>query len=380
MMMKIAILTEKYPPDPGGLAISTQRLAVLLQRAGNQVEVFAPQESLQSGCTYSVQEGGVIVNRFASQRRVDDTLADWFDLILDRHHLQPFDVLHGFFLVQAGFLAAYAGNYLQLPSVVSARGNDLDRSVFHPGKAAHVLYALQHSRAITANAHHLVRKAQALAPGKIADYIPNSVDGGLFYPGERDVGLIKALDLDGRLVIGFTGEARSKKGLATQLLAFEKVAEWRNVTLLLVGGVRKGEDQELLHVFQKQKPFLHIRVLPTVALDQMPAYYRLMDVFWMPSLRDGMPNSLLEAMACEKAVVGTPVGGIADLLSHPGTGRMVPAGDVSALAETTIRLLDHPEERQSIGKTARDWVCQNYSPDKELQANLQVYLRVLHAA
>lgn len=377
-MMKIAILSEKYPPDPGGLAISAQRLARLLQGAGNQVEVFAPQESLQPGCTYSVQDGGVIVNRFAPQRRVDDTLADWFDLVVQGQNQRSFELLHGFYLVQAGFLAAYVGKYLNLPSVVSARGNDLDRAAFHPGKAAHILYALQSSSAVTANSRQLVRKARALAPEKLVAHIPNGVDPGFFCPGERNEELAKHLELGKRMVIGYTGEARAKKGLATLLLAYEQVAARREASLLLVGGVRTGEDQELINVFRKQKPSLDIKVLPPVPLDQMPDFYRLMDVFWMPSLRDGLPNSLLEAMACELPVVGTPVGGILDVLNEPGTGCLVPAGDVPALAETTLQLLDNPENRQSIGRVARERVCQSYSLDKELGENLHVYQRVMN--
>jgi glycosyltransferase involved in cell wall biosynthesis len=319
----------------------------------------------------------VIVNRFAAQRRVEDTLADWFDLVIDRHGQQSFDLLHGFYLVQAGFVAAYAGNYLNLPAVVSARGNDLDRSIFHPGKAAHILYALQHCSAVTANAWQLVRKAQALAPGKAVAHIPNGVDSEIFCPGDRDEALIRHLELDHCLVIGFSGEARAKKGLVTQLLAFEQVAAQREAALLMVGGVRKGEDQDLFNIFRKQKPSLNIKVLPSVPLEQMPAYYRLMDVFWMPSLRDGLPNALLEAMACERPVVGPPVGGIRDLLIQPEIGSLVPAGDVSALAELTIRLLDNPEERNSMGRAARDWVRQNYSLETELSANLHIYQQVL---
>jgi glycosyltransferase involved in cell wall biosynthesis len=376
-MIKIAILSEKYPPDSGGLAVSTQRLAHNLQGAGNLVEIFAPQESLPSGCTYSVQEGGVIVNRFGGQRRVDDTLADWFDRLVERHMQQPFDLLHGFYLVQAGFLTAYAGNYLHLPSVVSARGNDLDRAVLHPGKAAHVLYALQYSGVITANSRDLVRKAQALAPAKTIEYIPNSVDVDLFHPGERDENLAQQLGLEERPVIGFSGEARAKKGLASQLLAFKQVVSQRDAALLLVGGVRSGEDLALLNVFLKQNPALHIHILEQRVLEQMPAYYRLMDVFWMPSLRDGMPNALLEAMACEKAVVGSAVGGIVDILDHPEIGQIIPPGDVSALVEATLTLLDNPEKRQAMGKAARDWVVRHYGQSQELNANLQVYRRLL---
>ncbi len=375
-MMKVAILSEKYPPDPGGLAVSTQRLAVLLERAGNLVEVFAPQASLQPGCTYSVQEGGVIVNRFAVGRRIEDTLASWFDQIVEEHGNRTFDLLHGFYLVQAGFLAAYAGNYLNIPSVVSARGNDLDRSLFHPGKAAHILYALKHSNAVTANTNQLVRKAQALAPDQNVVHIPNGVDSELFCPGQPDRGFLRNTGLENCQLIGFSGEARGKKGLATQLLAFEKIAVQREVALLLAGGVRKGEDQELLDVFKAQRPSLKIITLPHTPLAQMPDFYRSLDVFWMPSWRDGLPNALLEAMACEKAVVATPVGGMVDLISSPETGCLVPAGDVTALAETTLRLLDSQVERQAIGRAARDWVCQNYTIKRELEENLQVYRRL----
>ena len=88
-----------------------------------------------------------------------------------------------------------------------------------------MLYALQQSTVITANSKHLVRKALALAPGKTVEFIPNSVDGELFQPGKRDEELAQQLELGNSLVIGFSGEARIKKGLAIQLLAFEKTSQ-----------------------------------------------------------------------------------------------------------------------------------------------------------
>ena len=375
--MKIAILSERYPPDVGGLAVSAHRLATLLQQAGRSVEVFAPQSSLKSGDAYSVQEGSLVVNRFGAHRHVEDTLAAWFDQLLDKHKSGPFDILHGFYLVQAGFIAAYAGQYLNLPAVVSARGNDLDRSVLHPSKAAHILYALQYASVITANSSDLKRKAQALAPRQRVEYIPNSVDGDLFQPGPRPPGLAQALGLSGAPVIGFAGEARAKKGLATILLAFEKINACRRVDLLLVGEARAGQDEELVQVFRKQNPALHLYTIPNLPLEQMPDLYRLMDIFWMPSLRDGMPNALLEAMACALPVIATPVGGIRDIIEHAETGWFAPAGDFAALAEATQTLLDNLLQRQAMGQAARRHVLQEHAPKAELQANLSLYQRLL---
>ena len=127
--MKIAFLTEKYTPDIGGLAISTERLARLLTSAGHSVQVFAPTTNLPPAETRTISSNQIRVTRFGAHKRVDDTLVDWFELLVQQHRQEPFDVIHAYFLSQAGFVATYAGKYLQLPSVVSARGNDLERAI-----------------------------------------------------------------------------------------------------------------------------------------------------------------------------------------------------------------------------------------------------------
>ena len=80
--MKIALLSEKYPPDVGGLAISVERMARLLQAAGHAVTVFTLCSDLPPGET-SVQDwANVRVLRLGVHRRTDDTLATWADLII----------------------------------------------------------------------------------------------------------------------------------------------------------------------------------------------------------------------------------------------------------------------------------------------------------
>src|SRR5829696_279407 len=153
--MNIALLSEKYTPDVGGLAISTERFARLLSSVGHQVRVMCPSPNLPASEKRTITHSGVSVTRFGVHKRVDDTLVDWFELLVEEHKRQPFDILHAYFLTQAGFVAAYAGNYLAVPSVVSARGNDLERAIFDPSRVAHCLYALQHAGAVTTNASEL---------------------------------------------------------------------------------------------------------------------------------------------------------------------------------------------------------------------------------
>ncbi len=380
--MRIALVSEQFPPDAGGLAVSAGRLACSLAAAQHTVEVFAPSKQVAPGAVASEHQAGVHVRRLGAHQRTDDTLADLLAALVAAHETQPYDLFHGFYLVQAGFVAAYAGHYTGTPSVVSARGNDLDRAVLDPGKAAHVLYALQHADAVTANSRQLARKAEALAPGRIVTLVPNGVDHLLFAPSPRDEALAQDLDLGGRRVLGFIGEARAKKGLATLLLAYAAVAEQLAPApapaLLLVGGVR-ADAKDTLRVFRKQNPALPVPVVDYLPPAALPAYYNLLDVLVLPSLRDGLPNALLEGMACGRAVVGAAVGGLPDALHDGKNGCLVPPGDVAATAAAVAGLLADPARRAQFGQAARATILRDFTPERELALNVALYQRLVQA-
>jgi glycosyltransferase involved in cell wall biosynthesis len=408
--MKIALLGEKYTPDIGGLAISTGRLGHLLASAGKEVRVFAPTSNLSASEQQTLNSSGVSVTRFGAHKRVDDTLVDWLELLVEEHKREPFDALHAYFLPQAGFVATYAGKYLNVPSIVSIRGNDIERAAFDPSRFSHVMYALQKASAVTTNASELVRKAKAFVEREIT-LIPNGIDTNLFKPMERNEALVESLGLtrkvilseaalapgasagenlvsykqdssvtptgfpqsDTLLVIGFVGELREKKGLKILLSAYAQINKKRPTILLIVGEVRTGEDKQVFDDLRLSIPDSQIIVTGTISHKDMPAYYALMDIFVHPSLRDGMPNALLEAMACEKAVIATPVGGVTDVLEDGKNGIIVGVNDASALAEQINELLDDLRKRASIGKLARETIKSKFTLEKELEANLIVY-------
>ncbi len=376
--MKIALLSEKYTPDIGGLAISAERLAHLLASAGHQVCVFAPTLNLSASETRTLPSGGVSVTRFGAHKRLDDTLLDWFELIVAEHKREPFDVLHAYFLAQAGFVATFAGSYLDVPSVVSARGNDLERAIFDPSRAAHIFYALEHASAVTTNANELAKKARGLVPGLEATVIPNGINVEHFKPLLRNKMLAESLGLnkEAARAIGFAGELREKKGLHPLLSAYAQVNKKSPATLLIVGDVRAGEDRQFFEEFKLSNPDTRIIVTGFVSQNDLPVYYSLMDVFIHPSLRDGLPNALLEAMACEKAVIGTPVGGILDVVIDCENGRFVRTNDPSELASVINELLADGNVRTKLGSTARQTVMDKFTLQAELDGNLALYRRL----
>ena len=194
-IMKIALLSEKYTPDIGGLAISTERLARLLTSTGYNVRLFCPSRNLLPSEKRTLTHSGVSVTRIGAHKRVDDTLVDWFELIVAEHKREPFDVLHAYFLTQAGFVATYTGKYLNIPSVVSIRGNDIERAAFDPSRFSHTMYALQNANAVTTNASELVKKAKAFVDREVI-LIPNGVDTEHFKPMEKNLVLAEALNIN----------------------------------------------------------------------------------------------------------------------------------------------------------------------------------------
>jgi glycosyltransferase involved in cell wall biosynthesis len=381
--MKIALLTEKYTPDIGGLAISAERLARLLASTGYDVHVFEPTLNLPASEGRTLGSNGISVTRFGARKRVDDTLVDWFELLAKEHKQEPFDVIHAYFLTQAGFVAAYAGKYLNVPSVVSARGNDLERAIFDPSRAGHILYSLQHASAVTTNAHELAKKATALMPGLGVTVIPNGIDTELFKPLPRNSALAESLNSinenqvnETSRLIGFVGELREKKGLRPLLSAYAQVNKKHPATLLIVGDIRAGEDKQIFEDFQHSHPKTQVIVTGFVSPRDLPAYYSLIDVFVHPSLRDGLPNALLEAMACEKPVIATPVGGIVDAVMDCKNGKLVSTNNPDELANAMDELLTNKDLRKRLGRSARQTIIHTFTLQSELNGNLAVYRRL----
>lgn len=381
--MKICLLSDKYPPQPGGLAISTQRLAQGLTGAGHAVQVVAPGQGLLPGQVEHSVDGEIHLHRFGPQRRIDDTFTQWFELVVDLHRQVGFDLVHGYYLAGAGFVAAYAGHYLNMPGIASARGNDIDRAIFNPNHTGAILWTLTHAAAVTTVSRELARKASALAPTCHPTVIHNSVDASTFTPAAPSPQLYANLDLSpDSPLIGFVGEARLKKGLTILLPAFAQAAagmlkaDLPAPTLLLVGGVRK-DDADITRVFQKQNPDLSVRIIPYLDQNRLPDYYNLLDLLVLPSLRDGLPNTLLEGMACGRAVIAANVGGIPDVICNNENGVLIPPGNIDMLAEAMLHLLQNSELRKTLGQAARQTVLDKFALERELQQNLQLYENLL---
>ena len=102
-----------------------------------------------------------------------------------------------------------------------------------------------------------------------------------------------------------------------------------------------------------------------------------MDVFLLSSRYEGLPRVVVEAMAMEKPVVSTPADGVLEIVLPERTGALVPFEDDAALAQTTLRLLEHPERAREQGRTARALAIERFDLESMIQRTASLYDAVL---
>jgi len=160
------------------------------------------------------------------------------------------------------------------------------------------------------------------------------------------------------IVLGSVGRLCKAKGYEYLLKAFIKVKEKISNTKLLIAG-----DGPLREQLEKLARNLHISTDVTFmgVLNNIPAFLNEIDIFVLSSVREGLPLSLLEAMAAEKPIIATAVGGIPEVIDNGSDGIIVTATNVDELKDAIISLLQDEDKRRAIGKNARNKVINYFS-------------------
>ena len=203
---------------------------------------------------------------------------------------------------------------------------------------------------------------------------PAGVDLTRFSPGPGCARVRGELALAGP-VIGSVAMFRGSKGHAELLEAFAHLAgEFPAARLLLVGdGTRRLSVEE-----QARGRGLGGRVVFTGFRDDVPELLRTMDCFVLASTRtEGVPQSLLQAMAVGCPVVATAVGGIPELVRHGVNGLLVPPGDPAALAAAIRTLLTEPARAGEMAEQGRALVRSGFSHTHAVECLERLYRELM---
>lgn len=373
MKPRLLFLSERYSPDLGGVASSAGRISRALAQIGAEVDVIAWTRTLDAGVV-ALEEGNPSVYRMGRFREWDVTMphtSNLFDWLLSTH---SYDAIWGHYLAPAGFLAVWFGRLKSIPSTVSVRGNDLDRDIYSPGDFARLRWTLEHADCVSAVTAELAVKVAALSGRQDVVCLKNVVDPAIFAPpaepaNTATLALRQKLGiLPDEVILGFAGELREKKGLRFLLDALRQVRERRPACLLVIGEVRPSEMPRLMQWTGAAGLGEH-RILVTGRLataGEVNELLRLCDVYLQPSLWDGMPNALLEAMAAGCAVIGSDAGGIPEVITDSVNGIIVPRWRLHSLGSVVLDWLSRdPDWRMRMRQAARDRIVQDFAPGQE---------------
>jgi glycosyltransferase involved in cell wall biosynthesis len=198
-------------------------------------------------------------------------------------------------------------------------------------------------------------------PGRIW-YVPNGVSEKFFRPREfADAAANRLL---------YVGTWLDRKGIYYLADAFTSLAARSPELHLTIAGCIIAEEQ--VKAFFPAEIQKRISVLPFLARDAMPSVYASHDIFVFPSLVEGMPLTLLEAMAGAMPVVTTNTCGMSDLIDNEMNGLLVPAADAAALHDAIDRLRNSSELRRTLGLRAQD-SARRYTWDRIARQLEQVF-------
>jgi len=184
----------------------------------------------------------------------------------------------------------------------------------------------------------------------------------------------KARHIPGGPTVGIIARLSAEKNHLTLIDAMRYVvAAAPRVRLLIIG---EGRMEEALRRRVRTHALTsHVLFFKTV--NRTAEFLSLLDVFVMPSTKEGLGLSVMEAQAAGLPVVVSRAGGLPSLVRDGETGLLVEAGDDQALADAMLFLLRHPDQAQDMGRRARSFIAEECSHMKMAQETIRAYQKVL---
>lgn len=290
--------------------------------------------------------------------------------------LRP-DILHtrNLSAMEAAPTAALAGVKVRIHGEHGRDMSDLDGSSrkFQLMRRAYAPF-VHHFIALSRDLENYLEEKVGISDSRITQ-IYNGVDTEKFHPGKSEV---TAFPRSGKLVFGTVGRMQSVKDQTTLARAFirliEMAPQYRDqARLVMVGeGPLRNEVARLI-----EKADLADSVWLPGARDDIPEIMRSLDVFVLPSLAEGISNTILEAMASGLPVIATRVGGNPELVNDGESGFLVPPADPEAMAQSMLRYLAEPALVARQGVSAKQSADERFSMQAMVESYLNVYDRQL---
>jgi glycosyltransferase involved in cell wall biosynthesis len=364
--MRLLVLNYEYPPLGGGAGNATYYLGKEWGKAGMPVDIvttwFKGFDEIERG------PGGVTVYRVKSRRKKAEQ-SNPFEMAcyiaygfakarkLCKH--EKYGLAIGFFSIPSGLIAYMLFLLYGIPYTILLRGGDVPGFLpkqlkrFHAMTMPLTIKIWRGAKRVIANSQGLRDLAETTGRriGVKIDVVPNGVDVDFFRPApERHVT---------RPVFLFAGRFSQQKNLPCLLTQFEAGDTAQKARLVLVGG---GPEKNVLDALIARSPTLSssVSLVPWCSKEELRRHYWEAFCFVNPSLYEGLPNTLLEAMACGLPVVASNIGGNSELVSNGVNGLLFDVSDPKDLQRRLVEMLHSPDVR-SFGERSRERAVRDFA-------------------
>ena len=354
--MRILLVTDNFP-NPAQPAIGTFNLQMARALAlTNDVAVIAYVPWLQE---WRMRRAGKRLERRRAEGRIEihhpryiyppgvlRTLYPWFlwrsVAATAREVLQRFepDVILSYWLHPDGAVALRLARMAGVPAVVMSGGSDLLLLTKRPLRRRAITQVLEKADAVVCVSEHLARAARELdRTGTPVHVVRRGVDLDRFCAGDRASARARLGWDPVRRALLWVGRMSPEKGLDVLIDACARLPRSLDFSLYLAGdGPLRGELVERAGRAGLAQRIVFAGTVPHGAL---PDWFRAADVTVLPSRSEGVPNVLLESIACGTPFVASDVGGVSEI-ADPRADRLTPAGDANALAAAIGEVLSRP--------------------------------------
>lgn len=356
--MRILFISYELPPLGGGGGRAALEIARRLAARGHGVRILS---SLFPGLPERESDAGVEIVRFPVRRKRMDACRPMELLSFMRRSLSAAsraaeefrpEIVCAFFGIPGGPAAWWLRRRKGLPYVLALRGSDVPRPELAAHQGLHrftrpfLRRIYRAAGAIVAVSEALRHAALAVEPRVEVQVVPNGIDLAWFNP--EPVRPLSGQEVE----LLFVGRLQEFKGVQHAISALPSIEQrlGRPVRLVVAGdGPYRGELERMAG----QLPQGRVRFAGWVAEKDLRALYRSGALLVLPSLVEGHPNAILQAMAMGLPSIGTDAPGIRETIEAGGDGLLFAPNDPASLAEAAVRVLSDAALYESMSRRAR---------------------------
>lgn len=364
---RILLVVDSVYPALGGAERQVELLAKAFRQRGHQVHILAPLLR-KDDLPFEIVDGTPVERiRYPHIRKWGSLLLCMrFALWLIRHR-KSFDAIH---VHTVHILAAVAGlvrPLLAMPVAIKItgawefEGGLLDPAIQHKPFIRALNWGVKRIDYVQCISEFTRDMAlQAGYPASMLRMVPNAVDTDRFNCNDPYSGPPCAV---------YVGRLRTVKGVYVLLDAWAEVLKTIDARLVIAGDGPEAEGM----LARARELGIEGSIEFLGAVDDVPAVHARGYVYAQPSFQEGMPNSVLEAMASGLPVAATHISGNVDLVFEGDNGLLVPAGDAPAMARALVTLLADRELARRMGQRSRARVTERYGLDAVIGELISMY-------